>query len=838
MSRRGGGPGPRPLRRRLADRLARLAGLPELPDEIDEVHARRSARVGANANRLWYLRQLLALSGLAAKEQGRRIPLVGPGSGQAARRLARRPALSLSFAVVVGLGLAATAFMAEVLGTFATPDLGIRAPLHMVQGIDSAGSFLPLLRPPVDAAPWSDPPASVGRVIPVEIVRSWALTPNGRFAASMQQVPSGFLSDLGRSPLVGRDLEGPDEAVLGIRFWRLAFGEDPGVLGRTLELPGRTVTVVGIAPGDFDGPVCCVPPDLWTSPPTDHRAGWMRLLAAGVRDVEAAQAQLLPLLEGAHPRLRSVRLVPLDSVGFGTDAGIIQRSLRFLLGLAVLAWLATLLNGTNLLVADLQERARELRLRRALGAGGPALAAQLGVEVGMLALLSAAVATVAGALLMAAAPHLLPMVGPDNAVDLRLGATATAVLAAGAAATALLCAAPATLVALLSSAATDPGRSTRPGRGAGLVLGGQVALAVVLVTAVLMLHGSIRELDGDFVGFRHGETRVHRLQLASATPPTVEEVRAALAGQPGVGAVALTRSLPVYGAPRDSVSHGARAVADAAIEEVTPDYFPTIGLRIVSGRAARTRAEAVVSSDLATRLGITAAGSVVLLGGSESTTGESGAATVGEEVVVAGVAEPATWSTGAPRATLYRGWDGQTVTGGNLLVRPTPGAAAPGIGGLAATLTPLGLAADAFGSYDDLLVRARVLTVFLVRIAGVFGALCLIVVGSGVLAHFTRWVRSRDREMGIRHALGAPPGRLRSSVYRAALPWLLLGIGAGALVALGAGTTAGRAIGLPTPGPGILSLAALAVVLLCGATLVPPAIRVARTDPLALLREE
>lgn len=836
MSRKKHGPETRPLRRRLADRLARLAGFPELPEEIDEVHARRSARVGANANRLWYLRQLLALAGLAAKAQGRHIALVGPRSGQAVRRLARRPALSLSFAAVVGLGLAATAFMAEVLGSFSAPDLGIRTPLHIVQGIDSAGNVLPVLRPRDEAVPWSDPPASVGRLIPLESVRSWALTPNGRFVRTMHQVPPGFLSELGRSPLVGRDLEGPDEAVLGVGFWRLAFGEDRGVLGQTVQLPGRTLTVVGIAPRDFDGPLCCVPPDLWISPPADHQTGWIRLLvAAGVRDADAAGIQLLPLLEGAHPRLRGVRLTPLDAVSFGDDRGVVQRSLKFLLGLAVLVWLATLLNGTNLLVADLQERARELRLRRALGAGGPTLAAQFAVEVGMLALLSALVAAAAGVLLMAAAPHLLPMVGPDNAVDLRLGATATAVLAAGAAATAVLCATPATVVALLSSAATDPGRSARQGRGAGLVLGGQVALAIVLVTAVLMLRGTIRQLDGDFVGFRHGDTRVHRLQLASAAPPTVEEVRTALAGQPGVGGVALTRRIPVYGASRDSVSLGARVVEDAAIEEVTPDYFATIGLRIVSGRAARSRGEAVISSDLARQLGASAAGTVVLMGGSDSTTGE---ATVSEEVLVVGVAEPATWSTGAPRPTLYRGWDGQTVTGGILLIRPTSGSAAPGIGRIAAALTPLGLAGDAFGSYDDVLVRTRVLEVFLARIAGVFGVLCLIVVGSGVFAHFTRWVRSRDREMGIRHALGAPPGRLRSSVYLAALPWLMLGIGAGTFLAFAAGTTAGRTIGLSAPGPGTLSLAVLAVVLLCGATLVPPAIRVAPTDPLALLRNE
>jgi hypothetical protein len=258
----------------------------------------------------------------------------------------------------------------------------------------------------------------------------------------------------------------------------------------------------------------------------------------------------------------------------------------------------------------------------------------------------------------------------------------------------------------------------------------------------------------------------------------------------------------------------------------------------VSGRAARTQGEAVVSSDLARRLGATGTGTVVLVGGPEPATDGLGAARVGEEVVVVGVAEAATWSTGAPRPTLYRGWGGQTVSGGNLLVRPAPGAATPGIGRLASTLTPLGLAATAFGSYDDLPVRARVLSVFLVRIAGVFGALCLIVVGSGVFAHSTRWVRSRDHEMGVRHALGAPPGRLRSSVYLAALPWLLLGIFAGALVAVGAGTAAGRSIGLPMPGPGTLSLAAVGVVLFCGATLVPAAIRVARTDPLALLREE
>ena len=838
MRRDEGGHGTPSLRRRLAEWLAGLAGLPELPDELDEIHARRAGRMGVRANRLWYFRQLMALAGLAAVELWRGIGLVGPHAAQAVRRMARRPILSFSFAAVVGIGLAVTAFMAEVVGRFAAPDLGIRTQLHMVQGIDSVGNVLPVLRPGDANPPWIDPPPSVQRLIPVESVRSWALTPNGRFVRNMQQVPPGFISDLGRSPILGRDLEGPDEAVLGVGFWRLAFGQGTDALGQTFEIQGRTLTVVGVAPGDFDGPVCCVPPDLWITPPPNHSVGWMRLLAEGVRDTDAAQAQLTSLLESSNPRLREVRLAPLASAAFGNEKGIIQRSLRFLLALAVLVWLATLLNGTNLLVADLQERTRELRLRRALGAGRPTIAAQLSLEVGLLAILSAAIATVAGAILMAVAPHLLPMVGPNTAVHLELGTTATAVLAGGAAATALLCAVPAAIVALLPSVATDPGRGIRPGRGAGLILSSQVAVAVVLVTAVLLLRGTIDELDGDFVGFRHGDTGVYPVQVASASPPTVEEVRATVARQPKVAGVALTRSTPIYGAPHDSVSLGARSVPDVAIEEVTPDYFPTIGLQIVSGRAALTPREAVVSMDLAQRLGTTTAGTAVLVGGLEPTTRESGTITEGKEFVVVGIAEAATWSTGDPRPTLYRGWDGQTVTGGRLLVRPTPGGTAPGIGQLASALTPLGLAATAFGSFDEVLVRARVLNVFLARIAGVFCALCLLVVGSGVFAHFTRWIRSRDREMGIRNALGAPPGRMRSSVFLAAAPWLLFGVSAGALVAIEAGATAGRAIGLPTPGPVTLSLAVSAVILLCGATLVPSAIRAARSDPVALLRED
>jgi ABC-type antimicrobial peptide transport system permease subunit len=138
----------------------------------------------------------------------------------------------------------------------------------------------------------------------------------------------------------------------------------------------------------------------------------------------------------------------------------------------------------------------------------------------------------------------------------------------------------------------------------------------------------------------------------------------------------------------------------------------------------------------------------------------------------------------------------------------------------------------------DLIVRSRVLTVFLQRLATVFSGLCLLVVVTGVYAHFTRWVRARHRELGIRQALGARPARLRGAVYTAAGPGLAIGVAVGVAAAWYLGRGAATVLGVDAPGIPLLAAGAAVVSVTALASLVPPAWRVVRYDPRRLLVDE
>lgn len=285
---------------------------------------------------------------------------------------------------------------------------------------------------------------------------------------------------------------------------------------------------------------------------------------------------------------------------------------------------------------------------------------------------------------------------------------------------------------------------------------------------------------------------------------------------------ALTRYVPVYGAPQDSVSLTSESAHAATVEEVSEGFAEGIGLRVVAGRPATDAREAVLSADLAERL---AGGAAEALLGATVRVGD-------DAVRVVGIAEPASWGFGGFRPTVYQGWRPETVDDGYLVLPP---AAGTGIVDVARALEGTGLAVASFATLRGLIVRAHVLTFFLTRIALLFGAIALVVALVGVYAHLHRWMRTRQREMSVRYALGAAPARLRGRVLRLAAGRIAAGLAAGAILAAITGRLL-AVIGAPAATP-VAWLGALALV--AGAALLaalPPAVRPITRDPLELLR--
>lgn len=813
-----------PLERRLVAWVEARLGLDDLAATLDELTDERQRAEGARAAARWRRREIrraVVRAALAPRRSpsGRNLlEVIGREFRFALRRVGRRLAHALSFAAIVGTGIGIAVFMAETRADVLAPDDGVASDAARVTWVTDDGVASPVI-PLAASESWLDeadgPFRALAAIWPSAEVFE---TPTGLLRVTGESVLPGHFEALGARTRVGRDLAGPDEVVLSHQFWAERFDGDASVVGRSVRLGARDVLVVGISEPGFHGPICCVPPSYWAVRPETDDASPAQVFVVDPTDDEAAAAWLARATDALGPPGRAT-LRHASAAPLGGDRGFVGRILAVLLGLAATVWVTTLLSGANLIVSDTLARADEYRLRTALGARSTETWIRIGCETGVLAALSAVAALAFAAAFAAVAPWLLPIIGGSTTIRVAVGSRSLLLAAGAGAISAAFAALPAVVVALRVAASSRVQRGPGGSRFAAVGLGVQVALASSLVIVTGLFVGSLRAFDGDFVGFRHGETAVHFLSPASPDASAPVPVLLEAVG----GTAALTARLPVYGAAWDSVSTGAGERIAAAVESVTPGFFEVVGTRLTSGEAARTPQEAVVSRDLARRLGW-------------------GEGAVGRTLVLAdtlplrvtGVVEAATWGTGEERPTVYRGFP-ETVSSAVLLARGA--SAAPS--SLLPALRPLSLALRPFETLDGLHVRSRVVQVFLARLALVFGGVALLVAIGAVHSHFLRWVRARERDMAIRRALGAPMPRLGRSIVGRALVHVLPGAVFGvALGALAARALVGLVGPLPALGAGLLTATAG---VLAGATLLAlagPIHRAGRIEPMAVLRQE
>ena len=823
--------------------LARTTGLAGVPDDFRDIYDERLRRRGALSANLWYLGQLVRgvwfVMRQGAGDTERRSPSLGTLAGSvgtewvsAARRLlSANRALTIQFAVLVGLGVAASVFMVQTRESMRYPDLGIEKDVFRVswQAPDGRRSTLP---PETDltTAALLGQRDGLESLLPIATRTAPLQAPTRWINATLQLVPAHTLTALGVRPPLGRDLREYGEVVLSHTFWR-AHWPDGGGLGDELFLDDAGVAhrVVGVAPPDFDGPICCIRPAGWTVSRGARPTRATSLYAVGVADPPAAAGVIRGWLASSGASVEDVRLS--DVRDRAADLG---STLGILMGLAVLAFAGTVLNGANLLVSDIVGRRRELGLRQALGASRRRIAFGILSEVGWLALAAAFVGAVGAAFLMRVAPQWIPMLNtPDLATEVRFGWPAVAATAATAGVVAALAGIPAVVASVGHSRGGLVDRTAGATRGRTRVptalLVGQIALAVVLAAASALHHRALARLDLDFVGFRDARTAVFFASSVSSLPSgSSAQLLQRMTDDAGVRAAALSRTLPVYGAQQTEVEFGGERLS-LALEQATAAYFETLGLSLLAGAVPRDETEAVLSEDAARRLGVVPAAAI----GATVDLRET-------RVRIVGIAESASWGSGDWRPSIYQGWAPEAVPPYSvLLVRPAPGAASPGIQIVGDIAQTVGLAVSPFGTLDSLLVRSRVMAEFLARSASGFSALCLLVALGGLTTHFLRWVRWRRRDLGIRLCLGATAAQARAEVFRAARVPLAGGVLAGVTLAtLAAGTMVSLMPELPDGRMGSIVTAAILVTVLSLATLVLPATVAGRADPLEVLRRD
>lgn len=645
---------------------------------------------------------------------------------------------------------------------------------------------------------------------------------------------------LGIRPALGRWLAADDDrpgaapvTILSHRLWVAQFDGDPGVLGRTLLLNGRSYSVAGIMPAGFE----FWNADLWVpagldadTPIARNRALRTNAYVVGRLAPDRGLAEARIELEMISRRLarqypdsdggREALAVPL----VGSGAAGIRTTLLVLLGAVALVLLIGCANVASLLIARNTGRQRELALRLALGASIWRLTRQLLLE----SLLLAAAGGVGGILVAAWILDLLPSLLPGGVprggavtvVDPHVllftaGAAVAAALLGGLVPAVLAARAdPDTALKEASRSATG-GRQSRGLRSA--LVAAEVALAFTLLAGAGLLLRSFWRLAGTDPGFAAERLLVLKLQLPDKKYPAMTQaadfyrrVVEHLRRLPGARAVGGAMVVPLTGDHADFPlmvdrrAYGAtEEVESAQFNIVLGDYFAAQGIRVRAGRALtdadteRSAPAVVINAALARKFfpGTDPLGRKVRLGLPDSQL-RPGLLPPGFDrfrwATIVGVVDDVRLSSlrRQPVPIVYVPWEQAPDTPlfhntTSLLIR-TAGDPLATVAGARRAIwqvdrdQPIARTALMESIVDGSVSQPRFAAVLLASFAGV--ALVLAIIGiTGVVA----WnVSRRKREIGVRLALGASPEAVRWLVVRQGMAPVLAGLAAGATAAL------------------------------------------------------
>jgi predicted permease len=693
-----------------------------------------------------------------------------------------------------------------------------------------------------------------------------------------------YFDVLGVTPAAGRVFHQADDlspganpiAVLSHDFWMARFGGDPSIGGRTLRINRLPYTIVGVAARGFRGTEHFYQPALWVpmmmqpqievgSPWLDRRSTSNTWIVGRLKpDVTIAQAEanlntIAADLAREHPAVNRGLALKLSKPGLiGDTLGTPVRLFTLgVLALAALVLITACANVASLLLARGTDRQREMAVRISIGAGRRRLLRQLLTESLVLSLAGGlgglAVATLASRALSAwRAPLEFPIqfdVQPDWRVFLFAFLIS---MAAGL----LFGVAPAR-----QASRTDPGVALKGGDETRLRLRRlafrdllvvvQVALSFVLVAACLLSLRGLQRTVTMPLGFDPEGVAVagFELGLAGYTEPQgrlfQQRALEAVERLPAVQSAAYSNSVPLsidqsstIIVPEDRPNLQHADAPRATYYQVSPGFFRTMGIRLRAGRdIARTDAAdaplvAVVNEAFVRR--IFPSGDVL---GRRFRYGGTGPMTT-----VIGVVEDGKYQalTEAPRPVVFRSILQSYNSTTMLLVRSTQApehmvpAIRRAINGLDQELPLHGT-----GTLREMLAFAFFPTRAAAVALSAFGLLAIALAATGIHGLVAYAVARREREIGIRMAIGAN----RLSVLRLVLARIaaLLAIGSvlGLLLALAAGRLLASIVYDASPRDPVMLVAVASTMMAVGALACWPGVRRAvRLDPASALRAQ
>ena len=806
------------------------------------------------------------------------------------RMLAKNPGFSILAALTLALGIGASTAIFSVVNAVLLRPLPYSDPGRLMW----ITQYVPALRSSFVLHPyyraWRDQSNSLASVA-AYVVGAYSLKTDkvGAERVVVTRVSQGFLEQLGTHPEIGRFF-GPEACgnsppiVLAHGFWERRFGGDRGILGQlvTLEWHPFPFTIVGVLPATFEFPGLSrldVILPLCVDPAAERTQGFMNVnvigrLKPGVTPA-AARAELETLVDrtnkgvlsvdGANAFVGPFAVVPLHDHLVGS----VRLALMMLFGAVGFLLLIACGNVANMLLARAAARDREIVIRTAVGAGRGRIVRQLLTEslvlaavggglglifacVGTPALVRAAASDAVGEILRAA------RVGIDREVlgFTLLASVITAILFGMAPA---LSSARTGVVGSLKDYSPTAAAGVSRRRIRSLLVVTEIALALVMLTGAGLLMRSFHRLVSIDPGFRPEGVLTFTITLGNrviASPGPrreyFDEIQHRVGALPGVESVSVAEYLPFSAAPVTQVGlpeiEGASALPSGALRIVSqafvsPEYFRTMGLTVLAGRAFNAEDDrqsapvALINQALARQL-------------------FSGQSAVGKRYKTYTSPHDFVWTTiigvvsdvhdsglnTEPQPEVYSPlWQRDyPMPYAEVAIRTAgdPAALTAAVRGVVASIE------KDQAIYDFITMQDRVATSlssprFTTLLMGVFAVLALSLAAVGIYGVTAYSVAQRAHEIGVRVALGARPMDVLVLLVREGVEVISIGIGLGIAGALALTHLLRSLLFKISPyDPMTLVVMAAGLALVAALACFVPARRATKLDPTVALRYE
>ncbi len=735
------------------------------------------------------------------------------------RGLLRAPMMTLTIVATIGLGIGATTTIFGALYAALLRPLPYADPGRLVRIYTDA----PPNRFPFSVADYLALQAQQTHFEQIAgyTSRSMAFS-DGTIAERLtgREVSWTYFSLLGIRPASGRDFVerdgrpgNPRAVMVSHGFWQRRLGGRPDAIGKPIRLDGSDYTLAGVLPqtmGPLERGREFFVAAQWDTP---RRKGPFFITALGrLRDPSerpAAADELRAICRRIFPLWKSSYQDDRASWGLLDLKAHVTGDVGTIAGLAIaavgLVWLIACANASNLLIARVTSRRRELAVRAALGASRRRVVQHLLAESGLLAIGAAVV----GVALASAGIEILRNVGTGyfpRTQEIALDGPVLGMLIALTAVSAFLFG---LLPAMHSTGKVDEslrsmGRSSTGSvdvrRLRRVLVGSQFAIATPLLVVAGLLLGSLNELGRVDLGFDSRNLVTGSLSLPDAQYPESgqvgafwDELERRVEALPGVSGAAFADGLPPNGVGNfnnfdleDFPTPAGQSQPVTPWVSVTPDYFRLLGLTLLEGRLFDERDGrrpdldvVVVDRAWATRFfpTVSAIGKRFKEGGC-STCPWTAVVGVVSDVKYAGLDQPDEGSVYTPMP----GLGGEAPTRTRSLILRTQADPRTVISALQQVIRQLdpSLPFSNVATIDELVARSLQRPRSLSLLVGAFAIVALVLSIVGIYGVMAYYVQQHAKDIGIRMALGGTPG----DVLRLVLGQGMKVVGSGVVVGL------------------------------------------------------